>query len=245
MGGHCVRSARFVEGELNREKSVCWSPRKLDAGWCDFRSQQRTHQYHNWNHSRRRRRFRPDITGGGTGNRIGRYNIDQQVTPIRVKFDSGEEIMKRYLCGAVLVLVGLTLVAGAAETQIGRTQTKHTLQTSDGGPIVTCRPGTNCDPSTQLRQMASDGGPIVTCRPGTNCDPSTQLQRMASDGGPIVTCRPGTNCDPSTQLQQIASDGGPIVTCRPGTNCDPSTQLRQMASGGGLTSSKSPHLAIS
>ena len=91
--------------------------------------------------------------------------------------------MKRYLCGAVLVVVGLTLVAGAAETHVGRIQSNQPLQTSDGGPIQTCRPGTNCDPSTQLRQMASDGGPIQTCRPGTNCDPSTQLRQMASDGG--------------------------------------------------------------
>ena len=66
--------------------------------------------------------------------------------------------MKRYLCGAVLVVVGLTLVAGAAETHVGRIQSNQPLQTSDGGPIQTCRPGTNCDPSTQLRQMASDGG---------------------------------------------------------------------------------------
>ena len=93
--------------------------------------------------------------------------------------------MKRYLCGAVLVVVGLTLVAGAAETHVGRIQSNQPLQTSDGGPIQTCRPGTNCDPSTQLRQMASDGGgPIQTCRPGTTCDPSVdQSRQMASDGG--------------------------------------------------------------
>ena len=64
--------------------------------------------------------------------------------------------MNRYFIGAVLVLVGLTLVAGAADTQLARTQTKQHLQFSDGGPIVTCRPGTTCDPSTQLQQMASD-----------------------------------------------------------------------------------------
>jgi hypothetical protein len=27
--------------------------------------------------------------------------------------------------------------------------------------------------------MASDGGPIATCRPGTNCDPSTKLRETA------------------------------------------------------------------
>ena len=113
--------------------------------------------------------------------------------------------MKRYFIGAVLVLVGLTLVAEAAETQLGFAQSNYSLQASDGGPIQTCRPGANCDPSTQLKQMASDGGPIQTCRPGANCDPSTQLKQTASDGGPIQTCRPGANCDPSTQLKQMAS----------------------------------------
>jgi len=52
-----------------------------------------------------------------------------------------------------------------------------------GGPIPTCRPGTNCKPDDQLRQMAGDGGgPIPTCRPGTNCKPDDQLRQMAGDG---------------------------------------------------------------
>ena len=65
--------------------------------------------------------------------------------------------MKRYLFGAFLILVALTLVAGTAYTQFGHAQTEHRLHASDGGPIATCRPGANCGPDDQLRQMASDG----------------------------------------------------------------------------------------
>src|ERR1017187_8665381 len=93
--------------------------------------------------------------------------------------------MKRYLFGAMLVLVGLTLLVGAAVTQPERAQIKPYLQASDGsGPIPTCRPGTNCNPDDQLRQVASDGsGPIPTCRPGTNCKPDDQMRQMASEIG--------------------------------------------------------------
>ena len=90
--------------------------------------------------------------------------------------------MKRYLFGAFLILVALTLVAGTAYTQFGHAQTEHRLHASDGGPIATCRPGANCGPDDELRQMASDGGPIATCRPGANCGPDDQLRQMASDG---------------------------------------------------------------
>ena len=107
--------------------------------------------------------------------------------------------MKKYWSATVILLFGLVIGVSAHNTLTDQTVNVPIPTTSrDGGPIATCRPGTNCDPSTQLREMASDGGPIATCRPGTNCDPSTQLREMASDGGPIATCRPGTNWDPIT-----------------------------------------------
>src|SRR5664279_2844145 len=118
--------------------------------------------------------------------------------------------MKSYFIGAVLVLVVFTLAAAATDAQVGRIQIKQQLQTSDGGPIVMCRPGVTCPPNDQVRQMASDGGPIVMCRPGVTCPPNDQVRQMASDGGPIVMCRPGVTCPPNDQLRQMASDGGNI-----------------------------------
>src|SRR5215472_7293662 len=112
--------------------------------------------------------------------------------------------MKKYSYVAVILL--FALVVGASAHTHSKSLPKPTTS-SDGGPIATCRPGTPCDPNTQVREMASDGGPIATCRPGTPCDPSTKLREIASDGGPIATCRPGTPCDPSTKLREMASDG--------------------------------------
>jgi hypothetical protein len=116
--------------------------------------------------------------------------------------------MKRFIILAVLVLVALTMVVGAVDTQLLRLQMKHNLRAGDGsGPIPTCRPGTNCGPDGTLRQVAGDGsGPIPTCRPGTNCGPDDTLRQVAGDGsGPIPTCRPGTNCGPDDTLRQVAT----------------------------------------
>jgi hypothetical protein len=92
--------------------------------------------------------------------------------------------MKRYLLGAVLVLVGLTMVLVAANTQIGSAQMKLHWQAGDGGgPIPTCKPGANCGPDDSLRQVAGDGGgPIPTCKPGANCGPDDTLRLMAGVG---------------------------------------------------------------
>jgi hypothetical protein len=90
--------------------------------------------------------------------------------------------MKRFIILAVLVLVALTMVVGAVDTQLLRLQMKHNLRAGDGsGPIPTCRPGTNCGPDGTLRQVAGDGsGPIPTCRPGTNCGPDGTLRQVAT-----------------------------------------------------------------
>ena len=84
--------------------------------------------------------------------------------------------MKRYLLGAFFILVTLVLVAGVIAIQTGNVETKVQLRAGDGGgPIPTCRPGANCGPEGQLREMAGDGGgPIPTCRPGANCGPDSQ-----------------------------------------------------------------------
>ena len=64
--------------------------------------------------------------------------------------------MKRFIILAVLVLVALTMVVGAVDTQLLRLQMKHNLRAGDGsGPIPTCRPGTNCGPDGTLRQVAT------------------------------------------------------------------------------------------
>src|SRR5271169_4470111 len=91
--------------------------------------------------------------------------------------------MNRHLLQSVVVVVVLTLVAGVAAVQFGRVQSQSQIQTAGdgGGPIPTCRPGTNCNPNDELRQTAGDGGgPIPTCRPGTNCNPNDELRQMAS-----------------------------------------------------------------
>ena len=141
--------------------------------------------------------------------------------------------MKRFFFAATLVLVVMTLAVGVADMQLGRAQVRLNLQAGEGGgPISTCRPGTNCGPDDTLRQIAGEGGgPIPTCRPGTNCGPDDTLRQIAGEGGgPIPTCRPGTNCGPDDTLRQMAGEGGgPIPTCRPGTNCGPDDTLRQIA----------------
>jgi hypothetical protein len=150
--------------------------------------------------------------------------------------DSGEHTMKRFLLGAVIIPLLLTLTAGAADSRHARTGTTQHLQPSVGnGPNPQCRVGTNCDPSKRVQQqMASEGGPIPWCRPGANCDPAERVQQqMASEGGPIPWCRPGANCDPAEQVQQqMASEGGPIPWCRPGANCDPAERVRTTAGRG-------------
>src|ERR1035441_9586834 len=89
--------------------------------------------------------------------------------------------MKRFFFAATLVLVVMTLAVGVADMQLGRAQVRLNLQAGEGGgPIPTCRPGTNCGPDDTLRQMAGEGGgPIPTCRPGTNCGPDDTLRQIA------------------------------------------------------------------
>ena len=90
--------------------------------------------------------------------------------------------MKRYSLQLFVVVVVLTLVAAVAAVHFGRVQSYSNVETAGdgGGPIPTCRPGTNCNPDDQVRQMAGDGGgPIPTYRPGTNCDPNDELRLTA------------------------------------------------------------------
>jgi len=87
--------------------------------------------------------------------------------------------MKKISFVYAVILIVLTLTAPAAITYVSQAVVTQSVA-SEGGPIATCRPGTNCDPSTKLQQLASEGGPIATCRPGTNCDPSTKLREVAS-----------------------------------------------------------------
>ena len=88
--------------------------------------------------------------------------------------------MKRYSLQLFVVVVVLTLVAAVAAVHFGRVQSYSNVETAGdgGGPIPTCRPGTNCNPDDQVRQMAG-GGPIPTCRPGTNGDPNDELRLRA------------------------------------------------------------------
>src|SRR5271157_334440 len=104
---------------------------------------------------------------------------------MRLQFTLGEKTMKSYLFGAFLILVALTLVAGTAYTQFGHAQTEHRLHASDGGPIATCRPGANCGPDDELRQMASDGGPIATCGRGGTRLHAGEVRQMDADVWPI------------------------------------------------------------
>ena len=63
--------------------------------------------------------------------------------------------MKRFFFAATLVLVVMTLAVGVADMQLGRAQVRLNLQAGEGGgPIPTCRPGTNCGPDDTLRQIA-------------------------------------------------------------------------------------------
>ena len=114
--------------------------------------------------------------------------------------------MKKFSLLSVLMLLALSGVASAANTSADRVRRQPRTQ-SEGGPIVTCRPGTPCNPNDNLRQVASEGGPIVTCRPGTPCNPNDNVRQVASEGGPIVSCRPGTPCNPNDNLRQVM--GGP------------------------------------
>ena len=85
--------------------------------------------------------------------------------------------MKRYLHVAVLISLVLTLTAFASNTQSEQNQNaQHIKASRSSQPMSDCQQGTNCDSSTQLRQMASEGGPMPICRPGTGCDPNTQLR---------------------------------------------------------------------
>ena len=69
--------------------------------------------------------------------------------------------MKKYSYFAAILLIGVAVGASAYNTPV---DLPKPTTSSDGGPIALCRPGTNCDPNTQLQKIASDGGPIALCR---------------------------------------------------------------------------------
>jgi len=110
--------------------------------------------------------------------------------------------MKKFSLISVLMLLALSAIASAANSTEIRVRRQPRTQ-SDGGPIATCRPGANCNPNDNVRQVASDGGPIATCRPGANCNPNDNVRQVASDGGPIATCRLGVNCNPDNDLRLL------------------------------------------
>jgi len=89
--------------------------------------------------------------------------------------------MKKYSYFAAILLIGVAVGASAYNTPV---DLPKPTTSSDGGPIALCRPGTNCDPNTQLQKIASDGGPIALCRPGTSCEPNTRLRQAAGGGRP-------------------------------------------------------------
>ena len=118
--------------------------------------------------------------------------------------------MKTCSRAAILFICLLTIAAGNGNTPLTSQHANHAILIADGsGPIQTCRPGTNCDPVTNL-QIADGSGPIQTCRPGTNCDPVANLE-IADGSGPIQTCRPGTNSGPddTVRLAILLAASGP------------------------------------
>ena len=90
--------------------------------------------------------------------------------------------MKKYSLGTIVILFALAILSFGGATPPASDTAQHIILAGDGGgPIPTCRPGTNCPPDDQLRQLAGDGGgPIPTCRPGTNCPPDDQLRMPAT-----------------------------------------------------------------
>ena len=70
--------------------------------------------------------------------------------------------MKKCLLVSIVVLAVLAVTAGLLGSQLGRVQSKHNVQIAgDGtGPIPTCRPGTNCKPDDDLRQIAAQAGDV-------------------------------------------------------------------------------------
>ena len=63
--------------------------------------------------------------------------------------------MKKYSYVPVLMMLfAFSVASQGVSTPLGRELPKPKTA-SDGGPIATCRPGANCKPNDQLRQLSA------------------------------------------------------------------------------------------